>query len=302
VTLKEALIGTWINEPICRNPQVIENWLGVEVSACTKNARRRRLRQILGSSVMKGYLEGIKFEWHDPDCKSRYFQAVRSDEPLVFQKLYCDSDKQWRNDIGGAVAICFKAIMKTGLGSDSCLTAFWVSDSSFWTASFNQRDYSWIGMLKDTPTSSTVAIIADKCLVLQESTRKTGAFSCNPIELEQGDILQSTCLETALIINEEAKIPPGLEKRRTTQGANLRWSVSGVSSGERFSLGDYESIKVIRGFSRGQLLVSWETHNGIHHFLRRWARKDQCKFHWERIYTLECPITPIPIYIVKQQS
>lgn len=49
-TWKQSLVERWKSDPEGRNPRVLEYRIGVEVSVCTQNARRRRLITMLGSN------------------------------------------------------------------------------------------------------------------------------------------------------------------------------------------------------------------------------------------------------------
>jgi hypothetical protein len=156
-------------------------------------------------------------------------------------------------------------------------------------------------MLRDTAISSTVAIVADKCLVLRVGTPRTTSLpSHNATDFEQCETSQSTYLETALVINEEAVFPNGLVKRPITrEGLQLRWSVSAVAAGQSLSLGDSGYVITIRRLGRGQLLVKWGITNEIHNFIQRLARRGEM-YHWEYIDSLNWPVKPIPIHVVSE--
>jgi len=88
VTWKAQLVEVWKMEPDRRTPEVLETWSGLEVSACSSNARRRRLIRILNSHTMRNYLGNCHFDWSDDKCERAYFNALGSDNPEAFYGLY----------------------------------------------------------------------------------------------------------------------------------------------------------------------------------------------------------------------
>lgn len=88
VTWKAQLVEAWKMEPDRRRPEVLETWSGLEVSACSGNARRRRPIRILGSDTMRNYLSSCHFEWLDKKCEHAYFDALSGDKPEAFFELY----------------------------------------------------------------------------------------------------------------------------------------------------------------------------------------------------------------------
>lgn len=60
-TMKFALVERWRHG--LRNPIDLEAYCGVEISLCSRNARRRRLLIILASDTMVNHLHAISFTW-----------------------------------------------------------------------------------------------------------------------------------------------------------------------------------------------------------------------------------------------
>ncbi|PQE07794.1 hypothetical protein CJF31_00007621 [Rutstroemia sp. NJR-2017a BVV2] len=121
-TMKDALVERWRHG--LRNPIDLEAYSGVEVSLCSRNARRRRLLNILSSNTMVNYLNGISFFWVSDTCKEAYLKALRC--PRSFRKFW-KAHKEWRENIGDAISKCLDALEETGIDEDSQeLSAFWV--------------------------------------------------------------------------------------------------------------------------------------------------------------------------------
>ncbi|KAI9677343.1 MAG: hypothetical protein M1822_008150 [Bathelium mastoideum] len=134
-TLKEDAIGSWLHEPHRRNPQIVKQRIGVEISACTHNARRLPLHRILGSETLQRYLSCIDFLYQDNTCSEAWKYAFQSDDPNAFLHLYYEK-KDWRQDLGTMMAICLKTLEKTGFTEDGNLEALWMSETTSWAAVF----------------------------------------------------------------------------------------------------------------------------------------------------------------------
>jgi hypothetical protein len=120
--MKDALVERWRHN--LRSPLDLEAFSGVEVSFCTKNARRRRLMHLLSSDTMRNYLSTISFNWVSEACDHAYFKALRC--PKSFRRFWKDH-KEWQENVGNAVSICLDALEETGIDEDSGeLSALWV--------------------------------------------------------------------------------------------------------------------------------------------------------------------------------
>ncbi|TGO10582.1 hypothetical protein BTUL_0131g00230 [Botrytis tulipae] len=121
-TMKDALVERWRHG--LRNPLDLEAYSGVEVSLCSRNARRQRLLNILASDTMVNYLHAISFRWDNGVCESSYLKALRC--PKSFRKFW-KADKDWQTNIGDAISKCLDALEETGIDEDNQeLSAFWV--------------------------------------------------------------------------------------------------------------------------------------------------------------------------------
>ncbi|KAF7907793.1 hypothetical protein EAE99_011918 [Botrytis elliptica] len=121
-TMKDALVERWRHG--LRNPLDLEAYSGVEVSLCSRNARRRRLLNILASDTMVNYLRAISFTWDKGVCESSYLKALRC--PKSFRKFW-KAHKDWQTNIGDAISKCLDALEETGIDEDNQeLSAFWV--------------------------------------------------------------------------------------------------------------------------------------------------------------------------------
>jgi hypothetical protein len=73
-SLKDILIELWAMEPEIRDPKLLEDLHGVEISMCTCNAQRVSLTQILRLKCMRHLLRD--FNWRDPTYCTEHFLTL----------------------------------------------------------------------------------------------------------------------------------------------------------------------------------------------------------------------------------
>ncbi|KAI9866159.1 MAG: hypothetical protein M1813_001720 [Trichoglossum hirsutum] len=273
-TWKEALMERWEKEPDRRNPRVLEHWFGVEVSACTENARRRRLIRILATKTMQDYLNALGFPWDDEECERQYYESLNG-KSTAFRELY-HAHPEWRADLAKAVVTCLKALRETGVDDRGMLSAFWVTDpDDEWVITLRKSEHPWVGLIKDTTESGSMAVLVDKCLEFDELPN----CRCLSRPLENADVQQaprgSSIFETAIAINECIK-PFGLTKpqypyavptsisKEPTKPKERSWDISGLRRGVYFQIGDADGkqgeLTLLRDPAPdGALFVEWKT-------------------------------------------
>ncbi|MCJ1367566.1 hypothetical protein MMC16_006700 [Acarospora aff. strigata] len=301
VSWKAQLVEAWKMEPDRRSPEVLETWSGLEISACSSNARRRRLIRILSSETMQNYLNNCQFEWTDKKCERAYFDALSSDNPEAFYDLYRRSTI-WRKDLGRAVSWCLEKLLKTDVDDDGSLASFrCVGPRQEWTAMLHPVDHTWIGFLKDSPEKGTFSVSSETCLDFQYA----GGLGCRS-HGHRGH----TVLETALEINPAAPRPEKLSKRPRSKdkGAveEYRWSVSGLERGDKLSTGTEGTLYVEKPLAQAQLLMTWKPSSP-------WKLKDSrdrldkrvfkrlpSPHHWELLEKPSFDCKPIPIHIISE--
>ena len=180
MTRKQRMLSRWRLEPEKRNPDVLSLWCGLEISACTKNARRRRLHHLISSQAMLKYRQHGFFDWLDPACKIAVEKAMDEEDPIHIIDLYKEH-VEWRKDIGKAISWLFDALADTGITADGDLAAFTFMEDSqdpHQIAIFPRKVHTWTGFLKDTVLVATFAITTDTCLVLPYSGLPGQRCSC----------------------------------------------------------------------------------------------------------------------------
>jgi hypothetical protein len=304
-TYKEAVLGAWVNEPHRRNPNIVRNTIGVEISACTRNARRQRLARVLGSQTLKNYLTLLLHDnWATSEAEQRYFEVLNGHDINAFADLYLNRP-DLREKLGQAVALSLEALLTTGLGDNKQLCALWVPDvSDAWVTLFPFRNQRWVGMLADTIDSGSVAICTEKCLELRQlpwlsSCRNPPQprldSSSEHREDDYHDLV--TVLETSIQINKDAQLPRGLQQRR-----DHSWSLMKLPQGVEFDLGDSGKLVFVRYFKRCKgCLMKWEASSKISNVVQdireRVLKSTRRSCHFEKVDSLDWPEAAIRVYV-----
>jgi hypothetical protein len=295
---KECLLAAWINNPSERNPGIMAHWLGVEISGCTGNARRRRLCRILASGSTRNYLDSVVMDWEEDDeCKQLYFAALSNPNIRSSEDLYIESSKERREKIGTAVAICLRVLMKSGLDGDQRLSAIW-SPTSRDTYRATLTNRWWAGLLGDTIQSCAVVVLVTDCLYFKKSVE--WASNCHHTSTtdqeENPNQGKFSVLETAIVVNGKAKIP----KRLVLE--DERWSVEKLRPNDGFDLGESGLLKVLSLFHRIRgVMTRWTSaHLGrevTETFRQKVLKKNRRPCNWERVMCTEESVGPITVHV-----
>ena len=167
ILMKQSLLDRWMLEPQFRNPRLLLLWYGVEVSLCTRNARRCRLVDIIQSRPMIQYLSTI----YRPGVgsgtyKETLFDALNSTNPNAFIELY-DKHPEWQGELGKVVARCLDVLGKSGVNRKGDLVAFAFIkkfDDPEQLAILRRKNHTWTPLLKDSFQSATFAFMSSQCL------------------------------------------------------------------------------------------------------------------------------------------
>ena len=281
-TMKDALVERWRNG--ARNIVELEAFSGVEVSLCTRNARRRRLLHLLGSQSMRKYLKSISFEWKDDACETGYFKGLRS--PRAFRTFW-KQHSDWRRNIGDAVSECLEALQDTGIHQENReLSALWVEtfdeegdsdgesaseldqagplatttqgDSSFeaaeeWIVTLFRSEHTWTGFLKDSPECLTMAVMDSACLDLNGIAGQVAGYGrrcqSHRVRHRDGSIDRWAAgypvLQTAIELNEEMLKDEGMYCEKSKDKTHKRYlDISSLKKDYRFVLGDQGYLRV----------------------------------------------------------
>ena len=173
ILMKQSLLDRWKLEPKFRNPRLLLLWYGLEVSCCTRNARRCRLVDLVRSRSMIEYLSAIyRPETGLKDYKMSLFEALNSSNADAFVELY-DNHPEWQGELGTVVARCLEVLKESGVDRKGDLAAFAFMEKFHdpeQLAILPRKDHTWIPMLKDSFDSATFAFMSHHCLGYPRNT------------------------------------------------------------------------------------------------------------------------------------
>ena len=244
-SLKDILIELWAMEPEIRDPKLLEDLHGVEVSMCTYNAQRVSLAQILRLECMHHLLRD--FSWQDPGYCTEHFLTL--EDTLRPKRLV---DALFKEKFDYAVMLGLKMLSKTGVDRQDNLRVFL---SSICTpkpelATMISKEHSWIGLLKDTATECAMVAFGDSCL---EFKYHNGVLC--------GRTGHSALL-SAIIPHSSMLAPlrqgnPREESKNTCQSSINELEISSIASGKTFSLGERGALRLKSNLGGSALVMGW---------------------------------------------
>lgn len=294
-TMKDALVERWRHN--LWSPIDLEAFCGVEVSFCTRNARRRRLMHILASETMQNYLRTISFDWTSDACELSYFKALRS--PKHFRRFWKDH-KEWHVNVGSAISICLDALEETGIDKDSGeLSALWIESFDQGGDSDGESDGEGTDEVEDEPSTGSALIqtvgnqhgpdpmfCEEHIVTLFRSEHTWTGFLQDSEESLTVAIVGMTCLDflhengygrscagqralgkdakgfavlqTSLKLNESILKNEKLTREAVDSGRKTIWEAKELKRGTSFSLGNHGTLKVLIGSTRTcPVIVEW---------------------------------------------
>ena len=289
-SLKEILLELWAMEPELRDPKLLEDLHGVEVSMCTFNSQRVSLSQVLRFKCMHHLLRD--FNWGDPDYRTEYFLTL---EDMLRPKRQLDA--QFKEKFDYAVMLGLKMLSKTGVDRQGNMRIFLSSTCTPKPeiATMASKEHSWIGLLKDTTTECAMVAFGDTCLEF----KYRGGVSCG------GD--GHSALRSALILHSSTLVSPGKmkileENMNSCQIGMQGWDVSNLETGKVFSLGERGKLYLKTNLGGRTLVVRWSSHAMIMALKDRWAREPAHREFTEIDYSegLRIP-NSLPIIVVSDR-
>jgi hypothetical protein len=288
-TLKKVLVELWTMEPGLRDPRILKDLHGVEVSLCTHNAQRVSLAYLLGLNCMRSLL--ADFNWKNEQYKTEHFETLKDTS-----RQFRQSEVAFREQFEHAVMLCLKMLSKTGVDRKKNFSVFLSSTCTPKPeiATLVATEHSWIGLLKDTTTDCAMAAFGDQCLEFKhKETARCGGSG-------------RSAFLTAIVPNELAESLPITKFRPVGNPESAswvwHWSVENLREGQGFWLAERGTLRLRGHLEDGGLVVEWGS----------WALKSSMKFfagkeYPHREYTEvdqsgEESVRPIPVLIISDRA
>ncbi|PVH70398.1 hypothetical protein DL98DRAFT_521650 [Cadophora sp. DSE1049] len=161
-TLKQAIWNKWTNQPTRVNPRILNSYLGVEISHCTGNARRVKLRDILTMKPIQALIDR-----QYPDLLSLEFgtslqAAFDSDDDNAIEVVWRTYYK-FREKMAELVSCVLEILEKTGSSAGQFNAAF-LNQNRELSMPVDLHLNSWAGFLEDSNLTAVYAIVNGSCL------------------------------------------------------------------------------------------------------------------------------------------
>lgn len=161
-TVKQHILDKWTTLPSRANPGILNQYLGVEISHCTGNARRVPLRKLMTSSPVMSVLERQNPGWMNKPWGQAFNAALRSDKKDTMFSLW----KDWASD-RAEMAELFCCLLETldGTGRDQHnFHGALLHDNEEEAVSIKPTINDWSIALRDTHLTSAYVMINSTCL------------------------------------------------------------------------------------------------------------------------------------------
>lgn len=192
-TQKQAIWNKWTNQPTRANPRILNLYLGVEISHCTGNARRVKLRDIFTMKPIQALIDR-----QFPDLLSLEFglslqAAFGSDNDSTIEDVWVTYYK-FREKIAELVCCVLEILEKTGSSAGRFNAAF-LNQNRELSMPVDLRLNTWAKFLEDSHLTAVYAIVNGNCL----DGGELGHFvaTCDPAAPKS---LGFTVLETQIAI------------------------------------------------------------------------------------------------------
>ena len=175
-TLKQSIWNEFSHNPEGARVEWLHNFLGVEVSHCTGNARRIKLKEVFLLSRMQKRLQGCYPGWEQTPWGRLLLPSLRSDN----QDIICDvwvQNPSMRKDIANFICQVLGLLHNTGDRGPAFLAAHF-NDNVDRCFEIKANSNEWAKSLQDTHLKATYAITTGICLKCQ-SRRSNIITSCD---------------------------------------------------------------------------------------------------------------------------
>ncbi|KAM7216361.1 hypothetical protein V8F06_008283, partial [Rhypophila decipiens] len=193
-TLKETILNKWLNNPERRNPHVLNQYLGVEISHCSGNARRIAVRAILTLTPMIQSLDRQFPDWRKTPWGVAFWSAISGNDDSAIERVWQQFEKN-RPQMGQIAAFALDVLGPTGLEeSRSRFSVGYLHHGQELSVDLEIGLNTWALLLKDNPSSASFAMVSDRCRLCNVPNHSSATCS----ESSRSDKNRRTTLQTRL--------------------------------------------------------------------------------------------------------
>lgn len=162
-TLKQHILDKWSTTPTRCNPVILNQYLGVEISHCTGNARRISLRELMVSRPVRSVLQSQHPQWYKTQWGTKFSEALHStnsdDIVDVWEKFPSN-----RSEMADLVCRVLELLDTTGWNEQHVFKSAVLVDNEEWAVPIEKKLNSWVHVLSDTHLTGTYVITSERCI------------------------------------------------------------------------------------------------------------------------------------------
>ena len=177
-TRKEAIWDNIKNSPQSFHPGIFDLLLGLEVSHCTGNAKRVKMKDVFGLDPVKNYLKEVQPELYNSALGGQFFEALSNSDTSILRRFWESLSAQKRLDVVTMVQVVIYPLQFTGVRrgvrEDGNFGVGYLSSGNDAQIILLDRHLNdWTGAVKDSETVTAYAIMSDACFEMDLGGYKT---------------------------------------------------------------------------------------------------------------------------------
>ena len=231
-TVKQNIWDKWNNKPERANPRIFDECLGIEVSNCTGNAKRIRLRDLFLINSVQQALDCRVPGWMSTDYGLQFLDALRQSNDGAVVSL-CKTHPQYKLNIAELLCCVLDTLDKTGVSGMQLIAAF-ISGDREYAMPLELQYNNWGNLFRDSYLTAAYVIVNEICFEYHAPSYSTGI--CRSFNAY-------TVLQTQVALAPE-KMPH-----------------------EPICLGEQGSLNIVDGKDDNVLLVTWKEDSFKHNVL-----------------------------------
>lgn len=162
VTLKENILNKLKNNPDNANIEWLNHFLGLEISHCTGNAKRVRLKDLFCLPMVQERLSRYDANWTTTTWGAPLLNALEDTDFETMRAVWNDRDK--RRDIANLICQLLELLHHTGEKGERLVAAYFHPRHADKQAELSIKGNEWARCLRDSNKIATFAVIVNKCL------------------------------------------------------------------------------------------------------------------------------------------
>ncbi|KAK5277889.1 hypothetical protein LTR40_009839, partial [Exophiala xenobiotica] len=161
-SLKELILAKWKTAPQTANPGILNQYLGVEISHCTGNAQRVRIKDLLLMSTIRPLLEIHFPQWSSLPWGGAFLAALQSNDPEAVFEVWVTHQAS-RSEMAALVCYVLEILDKTGKREEGLAAAF-LNKRHEYSITFDGHLNEWSSLLRDSHLMATYAVVNNLCI------------------------------------------------------------------------------------------------------------------------------------------